>query len=470
MTADVVVIGAGFAGLSAAVKLADAGRRVVVVEQAPRLGGRATAFTDRESGERVDNGQHVLFGCYRATFEFLRRIGTDTRAPLDPTLRLAMAGRDGQQFELRCPPLPAPWHLVGGLMRWKAIATRDRLAALRLRHVLVDGAREGPAAVAARVPAGWTVSDWLANQRQTVRLNEWLWHPLAFAALNQSPDVAAARPFVRVLAELFGPRPDDAAVGLPAVPLDELYGAPAAAAIESLGGHVILKAPARVIVAAGGPDSHVGRTFRSAGSSSRIAGVHAATEAINARAVISSVAWHSFGSIWAAGVPPEIAAVAADASRMKSSPIVTVNLWLDAPAPVGRFVGLAGGPMHWVFSKGTIYGDDTAHLSVVSSGADDLTAMENAEVTRVAWSHLQEALPPLRDRRLRRSVVVREHRATFSLAPGAPPRPPARTPLRGFYLAGDWTDTGLPGTIEGAVRSGHAAADLLLADWPIITG
>jgi squalene-associated FAD-dependent desaturase len=453
MTADVVVIGAGFAGMSCAVGLVEAGLSVVVAEQAPRLGGRATAFDDRETGERVDNGQHVLFGCYRETYDFLRRIGAAAHAPLAPTLRLSMAGRDGSRFDLVCPPLKAPWHLVGGLMRWRALTARDRLAAMRLGGLLRDVARDGAEAAASRVPAEQTVSDWLAAQGQTTRLNEWLWHPLALAALNQSPYTAAARPFVRVLGELFGPRPDDAAVGLPIVPLDELYAAPAAAWIERRGGRVLRKSAARVVLDEAG----------------RIARVEAGQETVATRSVVSTVPWHAFDGIWRDGMPPPLAGLAGDAGRMTSSPIVTVNLWLDAPALIGRFVGLAGGPMHWVFDKGAIYGNSTAHLSVVASGAADLAALENRDVTARAWQHLQEALPALRTRTLRRSVVVREHRATFSLAPGSPPRPAAGTGVRGFYLAGDWTETGLPGTIEGAVRSGRTAADLLLAEWPIIT-
>ena len=454
MTADVVVIGAGFAGLSAATKLAAAGRTVIVVEQAPRLGGRATAFTDRETGERVDNGQHVLFGCYRHTYEFLRRIGAESRAPLADTLQLSFAALDGRQFDLICPRLPPPWHLVAGLLRWKALATRDRLAALRLGRLLTAAARDGAEAVAALVPPELTVSQWLTAQRQTQTLNEWLWHPLSFAALNQSPDVAAAQPFVRVLGELFGPSPEASAVGLPNVPLDEMYATPAVAFIEQRHGRVICKAAGRIAVDSNG----------------RITRVDAAAETIETRAVISSVPWYSFASLWAAEVPGPLTAVAAAAERMASSPIVTVNLWLDAPIDAGRFVGLVGGPMHWLFNKSAIYGDDTAHLSVVASGADELARMDNDEVTALAWTHLQQAVPALRGRTRRRAVVVREHRATFSLAPGSPPRPPARTDLRGFYLAGDWTNTGLPGTIEGAAQSGHAAADLLLADWPIISG
>ena len=454
MTADVVIVGAGFAGLSAATKLAAAGRNVIVVEQSPRLGGRATAFTDRETGERVDNGQHVLFGCYRHTYEFLRRIGADSRAPLADTLQLSIASSDGRQYDLVCPRLPPPWHLVAGLLRWKALSARDRLAAFRLRGLLADVARTGAEAVAAQVPAEQTVSHWLAAQRQTPTLNEWLWHPLAFAALNQSPDVAAARPFVRVLGELFGPSPEASAVGLPNVPLDELYATPAAAFIEGRNGRVICKTPARVVI-----DSH-----------KRVTGVRTGHDTIETRAVISTVPWYAFGSLWPEDAPEPLTQTASNAARMKSSPIVTVNVWLDVPIDVGRFVGLVGGPMHWLFNKSAIYGDDTAHLSVVASGAGELADMENADVIAVAWTHLQQALPALRMRTHRRAVVVREHRATFSLAPDSPPRPSSRTDLRGFYLAGDWTDTGLPGTIEGAAQSGHAAAELLLADWPIITG
>jgi uncharacterized protein with NAD-binding domain and iron-sulfur cluster len=118
--------------------------------------------------------------------------------------------------------------------------------------------------------------------------------------------------------------------------------------------------------------------------------------------------------------------------------------------------------MHWVFSKSAIYGDDTAHLSIVSSGARDLAAAGNEEVTTRAMAQLAKTLPDVRARRLMRSVVVREHRATFSIAPGQPPRPQTSTGVPGFFLAGDWTDTGLPGTIEGAVLSGHRAAAAVL--------
>ncbi len=148
---------------------------------------------------------------------------------------------------------------------------------------------------------------------------------------------------------------------------------------------------------------------------------------------------------------------------MTSSPIVTVNLWFDGPVTHGRFVGLVDGPMHWVFDKSAIFGENAGHVSVVASGADEIARLGNAEITQLAVAQLARGLPSARSRQLLRSVVVREHRATFSLAPGGPPRPATRTPLKGFFLAGDWTDTGLPGTIEGAVLSGYRAAEAVMA-------
>jgi len=443
VTADVVVIGAGFAGLSAGVRLADAGLRVAVVEEAPRLGGRATAFTDRETGERVDNGQYVLFGCYRETYAFLRRIGTESLAPLQRRLALTMVGPDGRAFRLRCPDWRPPWHLVVGVLRWRALTRSDRLTALRLRRLLEDVRRNGAEAVAARVPANQTVTVWLAEHGQSERLSEWLWRPLAIAALNQSPDEATAGPFVRVLGELFGPRVEDSAIGMSSVPLDELFAEPAARVIESAGGVVLRKSAARI---------HVNDT-------GAIESVVAGTSRIDTRLVISAVPWHALGRIWDGETPASIQPLVANGNALGSSPIVTVNLWFDGPVMTEPFVGLIGGPMHWVFDKSAIFGEQAGHLSIVSSGATDLASMDNAAITGAVLEQLRRALPLSTSQTLLRSVVVREHRATFSLAPGGPARPAAATALPGFYLAGDWTDTGLPGTIEGAVQSGRTAAE-----------
>ncbi len=446
---DVAVIGAGCAGLSAAVRLAARGQSVTVIEEAPRLGGRATAFDDRPSGRRLDNGQHALFGCYRETYEFLRAIGTAARAPLDSTLSLVMADSHGRTSTLTCPDWRPPFHLIGGLLSWEAIPVIDRVAAARMAGLLWRVRRDGAARTAARVSSRLTVSEWLRQQGQPASLCDWLWNPLAIAALNQDPNAAAAQPFVRVVGELFGPSPGASSIGVPTVPLDELYAAPAARFVEARGGGVIRRTTARVELDLSGRHR-----------------VAVGDRMLSPRAVISAVPWHAFGRLWNGSVPAQLAAIAGNASRMSAVPIVTVNLWLDRPVMTHRQIGLVGTEFHWVFNKdvgcpeGERQDNDSGCLySLVASGASSLLRLGNDELAARAERELRACVPGAAGAVCLRALVVREARATFSLAPDAPPRPATVTPIPGFFLAGDWTDTGLPGTVESGVLSGHRAAD-----------
>ena len=440
--ADIVVIGAGFAGLSAAARAAASGARVVVLEARARLGGRATAFADRETGELVDNGQHVLLGCYTGTFAFLRQIGASDRVRVQPQLAVTMIDRRGQRSRLSCPSLPPPLHLVAGVLDWDGLPWRDRVSILGMGAALRNARRElsGDSSVRAASP-GETVEGWLIRNGQTPRLREMLWDPLALAALNQPPDRAAAPPFARVLAEMFGPDPRAAAIALPTAPLHQMYAEPARDYIEARGGSVRLSAPATVQIENG-----------------RVASVTTQGETLAPAAVIAAVPWFAFGELFR-DVPASLAAIASGAALMDASPIVTVNLWFDRPIIDEPFVGLPGRAMQWVFDKRAAFGGTVSHLSLVSSGADALVSASNAELTARAHQELLEALPATRSARLVRATVIREPRATFSLAPGQPPRPGVVTPVPNLFLAGDWVDTGLPATIESAVRAGHRAAD-----------
>jgi squalene-associated FAD-dependent desaturase len=438
---DVIVAGAGFAGLSAAVRLAEHGANVLVVEERRRLGGRATAFADPATGEIVDNGQHALFGCYHETFAFLRTIGAEHDVALDDRLEIEVVDRHGHRSRLATPAWPPPLHLVGGLLRWRALGFADRVAAVRMGRALRALGSDGRGWPAL---ASLTATEWLRQMRQPRRITELLWEPLVVAALNQPPQVAAAEPFVRVMTRMFNGTRRDAAIGLPRVPLDALYAGPARRYLESRGSSVRAGAGATLLV-----------------QGNRVSGVDVKGEHLEADTVIAAVPWFGFPA-FAAGVPA-LASLARVAAAMQPSPIVTVNLWYDRPVTDTPFVGLPGRTFQWVFDKARIFGMQASHLSLVCSGADAVVALDNQALCDLAAREVAEALPAARGVRVVRATAVREKRATFSLAPGQPSRPQAETPVRGLFLAGDWTDTGLPATIEGAVQSGHVAAALAAA-------
>jgi zeta-carotene desaturase len=344
-------------------------------------------------------------------------------------LAIDIVDRQGRASRLDCPPLPPPLNLAAGVMRWSALAWRDRLAVLRMRRGRL---RTGE--------AGETVRQWLRRQGQTTRVIEVLWEPLAVAALNQPIDVAAAAPFARVLAGLFGSSRRDAALAIPLKPLDEVYALPSTRFIEQRGGEVRTSAAATI---------RCQRTH---------ADVDVRGEVISSRAIVCAVPWHGLPELFDPA-SPLLAAVATNARNTMASPIVTVNLWLDRAVTNGSFIGLPGRTMQWVFDKRTLFGSDASHLSLVSSGAEAVVGQSNEQLVALALEEVRAALPIAATASVRRAVVVREKRATFSVAPGQPPRPGTVTDVPGLFLAGDWIETGLPATIEGAVLSGHRAAD-----------
>jgi len=442
---DVIVIGAGFAGLSAAVRLTASGARVLVLEAKSRLGGRATAFQDRDTGELVDNGQHVIVGCYTETFAFLRVIGAEDRVDIQRQFAVTMIDRSGRPSRLECPALPPPFHLLAGVMEWDALSWRDRFSLLGIAPALKLARRQlrGDSSVIAASP-GETVESWLIRNGQTPRVREMLWDPLALAALNQRPEKASAPPFARVLASMFGDNPRNAAIGWSNVPLHMMYAEPARTYLEAHGSTVLTGTAA--IVRSASDDDVV---------------VHGGERTWSAGTVISAVPWYAVPALFEQ-VPPALKSLTTAAEQTAASPIVTVNLWFDRGGLAEPFIGLPGRTFQWAFDKALMFNRGRAYVSLVSSGADSVLSRTNDELVAVAQDELMNAVSDMREATLTRASVVREPRATFSLAPGQPARPSTRTGMRRFLLAGDWVDTGLPATIEGAVCSGHRAADVVL--------
>ncbi len=445
---DVIVVGGGVSGLAAAVRLSAAGLRVCLLEARGVLGGRATSYRDPRTGEVFDNGQHALMGCYHETFALLDAIGAREAVTVQPSLQLAMVDAAGRALSLRCPAWPAPLHLAAGVLGWGALSLGDRLAVLRAAPALLAAGRAVTHGGPLPCRSDETVAQWLSRHGQRGRLVELLWEPLALAALNQPIDTAAAPTYVRVLGRVFGGRAGDASLALATRPLAEVFGEPAARTLAAQGAEVVLHALARVIVEGG-----------------RVARVEVRGTPRPATRVVLAAPWHTWPRVIAGDTAP-LAGLLDAARHTGAAPIVTVSLAFDRPVLDRPVLGFPAQWVQWAFDTSALTPGATpgSRVALVVSGAGEALRLDEGETMRRARQVFERARAAARDARLTGWRVVREPRATFSLAPGQPARPATRTAVAGLYLASDWVDTGLPATIEGAAEAGHRAADAVLAD------
>jgi squalene-associated FAD-dependent desaturase len=438
-----LVVGGGFAGMAAAVRLAGAGEPVRLLEQRRRLGGRAYSFVDAATGDVLDNGQHLLTGACTGALELLRLLGTLGELRLQTALRIDYRDAAGRAFALRCPPLPAPLHLLGGLLGIGALAPAERLAALRLGRAL--GTDDGTL-------DALTVEEWLDRLRQPEATRRVVWRPLAEAILNESTHRASALPLARALAESFRGGARRSALALPVAGLSRLYEAALPAYLAARGGRVEVGARAVALLT------------EPAGGGDRAAGVRLADGSVlEGRRVVAAVPHHALAGL----LPPAWRGQEPFASlpRLGASPIVSICLWLDRPLAGPRFLALLGTEAAWVFNRRAIASDVAGNLvTIVHSAAHRQASEPAADLVERGLEDLRRALPEARGARPLRARVIRERRATFSARPGTDRlRPGPVAPIDGLFLAGDWTATGLPAPIEGAVRSGFAAAEAALA-------
>ncbi len=441
MTNEILIVGGGFAGLAAGVALAEAGRRVRLLEQKPFLGGRARSFVDAATGSVVDNGQHLIMGCYHATLRFLKTIGTLDRIRFQPQLCVHFLDRGGRLTKLDCPDLASPWHVFTGVLRSNSFSARDKVQVLRLGRNLREGKAGGEGL------KRLTVREWLSRRGQSERVQRNFWDLLCIAALNEDPRVATAALFARVLRLALFSSPEDSRLGMARVGLSECYTPAAAAYIEARGGRVECGANVAQLVVSEGACHGV-----------RMAG----GETIEAATTIFAAPWYRLATL-CPGDLLRSEPFFGGALALRPAPIISINLWFDRAVTHLDFIGLRGTTVQWLFNKARILGADQQYVSLVLSGAHDHIARPKEELLEVALGELRALLPAAREAKLLHSLVLKERFATFSPSCDAEAlRPVAVTPLRGLYLAGDWTATGLPATIEGAVQSGYTAARAIL--------
>jgi squalene-associated FAD-dependent desaturase len=448
----VVVVGGGLAGITAAIELAGSGVPVTLVEARPWLGGATWSFGRR--GLTIDNGQHAVLRCFTAYRDLLAALGVAADVPVQDRLDLTVFTAGGPQ-RVRRTALPAPLHLAGMLGSYQPLSRAARLAVVPAVAALwlSDMSRPGRAAV--------SVTDWLSRYGQREETRSQLWDALLVPALNASCDRADLGTAAALInAALLASR-DCADLGTPAVPLRDLHAAPSARMLADLGADVRLGARVTAIscAPAGGYTVTIGPGAEP-GQPAQLSFGQCEREEIRAAGVVLAVpAWTAVTL-----VPPELSAHAAPWHRLEPSPVVSVHVMYDSVVTDLPFAVSTDGPLRWITDKTRAAGLRTGqYLAAAVPAADDYVDAPAGQLRDEVLPTLERLFPAARAAHVEEFFVTRERRATFRPEPGsAALRPEQRTDLPAFALAGAWTRTGWPDTMEGAVRSGHLAARCVL--------
>ena len=433
MSATVAVVGGGLAGLAAGCALADAGYRVTLLEKRPYLGGRASSYEHPGTNEVVDNCQHVLLGCCTNLLEFYRRIGVAEKIRWYRKLVFVEPG--GRQSVIEPGHLPAPFHSTWSFLRAPFLTLADKLTiAGGMLALMGELPEDAPPPFCA----------WLHQHSQTIRAIERFWKPVLVSALNEDIERVSSKYAALVFRDSFLKSAAAGEMGLPAVPLTELYAA-AGEYIRARGGEVRTRAGVQAVA--------------TDGEQVRLC-IGGNEESFDT--AIMAVPFQALGTM----LPEDSAGAELRemVSRFQTSPITGVHFWFDREISDLDHAVLLERTIQWMFHKSRIQGraGQGSYVELVISSSKCLVNRSRQEILDVALKELGEFLPRVREAEVVKATVIKEVHATYAPLPGTDAhRPGQRTAWPKIFLAGDYTQTGWPATMEGAVRSGYMAAEAL---------
>jgi squalene-associated FAD-dependent desaturase len=438
---SVLVIGGGLAGLASAVALAEAGLEVRLLEKRPHLGGRATSYT-LPDGTEVDNCQHVTLGCCTNLADFYRRAGAGGKIRFYD--KLYFVDHQGRRSTIEASRLPPPLHMASSFLFFRALAFADKRAIAKAMLAIAWSGGQPPNIESISMLA------WLKRMKQTPDAIERFWRVVLVSALDEELDRTDARYGIEVFWKAFLGSRAGYRIGIPSVPLGELYEG-CREFIESRSGPVRLRCGVREIRV---------REGRFAGA------VLEDGSEVAADSCVVAVPHNVLLGL----MPKEMGdpgGTLEGLRKIRSSPITGVHFWFDRAVMTEPFLTLLDHTTQWVFNKTLLYGEATVrgqYLQLVISASYDLVPRSRQEIIDLCLRELADVLPATREAKLEKAVVIKEVSATFSPEPGVDRwRRAQKTAVQNLFLAGDWTSTGWPSTMEGAVRSGYLAAEEVLS-------
>ncbi len=448
MTASqsVTIVGGGLAGLSAACALADSGYQVQLLERRPYVGGRASSYEHPGTGEVIDNCQHVLIGRCTNLIDLYRRL--DSLDAIRWYDHFTFIEPGGRRTLLQPSSLPAPLHTSLAFLRAPAFSFRDKLAIAR-----------GMSAFLTSIPedTGENFAHWLHRHGQTPRAISRFWHPVLVSALNEDLDRISVKYAGKVFRESFLLSPEAGRMGIPGIPLSDLYGR-AIDYLRARSGEVYLRTGVDSIEPVDSSEPETGWLIRSG------------DRTFTSDTVVLALSFEALAALLP--VLPRNAHsenLAADLAQFEHSPITGIHLWFDREITELEHAVLLDSTIQWLFNKSKLQPahrtQQGSYIELVVSSSKSLVPMQRQEIIDLALRELAQFFPVVNSARLEKAAVVKEVRATYSVRPQIDRiRPDAQSPWPGIYLAGDFTATGWPSTMEAAVRSGYLAAEALSRD------